>query len=213
MVVYLDKFIEIVLNSDMEISHAPQSPYFMGSTLGQYPDGGYNTVHRNCGGNIDFYNVQFYNQGGSTYNTYDSLFVSSIGWSQNSAVFQIMDGASPENVEIPASKLVVGKHTNGDGSSFIDGETLKTVFNSALADGRWSAGFMSWQFYKELYPSSGTALIDSVINANWDTPSPTTTSPTSTTTTSTTTATATPTTTTTSTTTDPVTSTTTTSTS
>merc|ERR1712087_1062259 len=118
------------------------------------------------------------------------------------------DGASPENVQIPASKLVVGKHTNGDGSSFIDGETLKNVFNSALADGRWSAGFMSWQFYKELYPSSGTALIDSVINANWDTTSPTTTSTTSTTTTSTTTATPT-----TTTTTDPVTSTTTTSTS
>merc|ERR1719361_514484 len=206
MVVYLDKFIEIVLNSDMEISHAPQSPYFMGSTLGQYPDGGYATVHQNCGDMIDFYNVQFYNQGGSTYNTYDSLFVSSIGWSQNSAVYQIMDGASPENVEIPASKLVVGKHTNGDGSSFIDGETLKNVFNSALADGRWSAGFMTWQFYKELYPSSGTALIDSVINANWDTTSPTTTSTTSTTTTSTTTTTATPTTT--STTADPVTSTT-----
>merc|ERR1719203_2419238 len=93
-----------------------------------------------------------------------------------------MDGASPENVQIPASKLVVGKHTNGDGSSFIDGETLKTVFNSALADGRWSAGFMSWQFYKEVYPSSGTALIDSVINANWDTTSPTTTSTTSSTT-------------------------------
>merc|ERR1719197_1155658 len=122
-----------------------------------------------------------------------------------------MDGASPENVQIPASKLVVGKHTNGDGSSFIDGETLKNVFNSALADGRWSAGFMSWQFYKEVYPSSGTALIDSVINANWDTNSPTTTSTTSTTT-STTTTTATPTSTT-STTADPVTSTTTTSTS
>ena len=105
------------LPSEMGISHAPQAPYFMGSTRGQYPNGGYATVHSVCGHNIDFYNVQFYNQGQSTYNTYDSLFVSSIDWSQNSAVYQIMDGASPENVQIPASKLVVGKHTNGDGSS------------------------------------------------------------------------------------------------
>merc|ERR1719362_521525 len=95
-----------------------------------------------------------------------------------------MDGASPESVTIPAEKLVVGKHTNGDGSSFIDGASLKTIFNSALADGRWSAGFMTWQFYKEIYPSSGTPLIDDVITANWPTEgsTDTTTTPTSTTT-------------------------------
>merc|ERR1711920_942563 len=127
--------------------------------------------------------------------------VSSIGWSSNSAVYQIMDGASPESVTIPAEKLVVGKHTWGDGSSFIDGASLKTIFNSALADGRWSAGFMTWQFYKEIYPSSGTPLIDEVITANWPTdgtdttatPTPTTTATASTassTTTPTTTATA-----------------------
>merc|ERR1711971_964013 len=164
------------LPSDKEISHAPQSPYFMGSTLNQYPDGGYATVHQNCGDNIDFYNVQFYNQGGSTYNDYASLFVSSIGWSQNSAVYQIMDGASPEGVQVPASKIVVGKHTLGDGSSFIDGVSLKTAFNSALADGRWSAGFMSWQFYKEVIAADGDALIDEVRAANWPmigTPTPT----------------------------------------
>merc|ERR1719319_1005805 len=123
----------------------------MGSTLNQYPDGGYATVHANCGNNIDFYNVQFYNQGGSTYNDYASLFVSSIGWSANSAVYQI----------------VVGKHTLGDGSSFIDGASLKTAFNSALADGRWAAGFMSWQFYKEVIAADGDALIDEVRTANW----------------------------------------------
>merc|ERR1719362_1012427 len=98
-----------------------------------------------------------------------------------------MDGASPESVTIPAEKLVVGKHTNGDGSSFIDGASLKTIFNSALADGRWSAGFMTWQFYKEIYPSSGTPLIDDVITANWPTDVTditTTTNPTTTTSTS-----------------------------
>merc|ERR1719150_380416 len=178
MVVHFDQHIAQCFVFRKEISHAPQVPYFMGSTLNQYPDGGYATVHKECGDKIDFYNVQFYNQGGSTYNDYSSLFVSSIGWSQNSAVYQIMDGASPEGVTVPASKIVVGKHTNGDGSSFVDGATLKTVFDDALAAGRWSAGFMTWQFYKEVYPSSGTPLIDDVITANWPeldgTPTPTT---------------------------------------
>merc|ERR1719150_2895478 len=196
MVVHFDQHIAQCFVFRKEISHAPQVPYFMGSTLNQYPDGGYATVHQLCGDNIDFYNVQFYNQGGSTYNDYASLFVSSIGWSQNSAVYQIMDGASPESVTIPASKLVVGKHTNGDGSSFIDGASLKTIFNSALADGRWSAGFMTWQFYKEIYPSSGTPLIDDVITANWPTEgTDTTATPTSTATASTAASTTTPTTT------------------
>ena len=36
------------------ISHAPQAPYF---------DLGYDVVHRNCGSDIDYYNIQFYNQG------------------------------------------------------------------------------------------------------------------------------------------------------
>lgn len=35
------------------------------------------TVHKKVGDTIDFYNVQFYNQGDTKYNTYDSLFVSS----------------------------------------------------------------------------------------------------------------------------------------
>merc|ERR1719229_1715683 len=157
----------------------------MGSTINQYPHGGYNKVHQNCGSQIDWYNIQFYNQGSTSYNTYSGLFQTSIGWSGNSGVYQIMNGASPENVKVPASKIVVGKHTYGDGSSFLSGLNLKSIFNAALAAGQWDAGFMSWQFYKEIYPSSGSAaLIDEVINANWNnadtaviaTPSPVTSS-------------------------------------
>merc|ERR1712190_434985 len=102
-----------------------------------------------------------------------------IDWSQNSAVYQIMDGASPEGVTVPASKIVVGRH-NGDGApaSYVDGATLKSIFDDALLIGRWSTGFMSWHFYDEVYPRSGqTALIDDVIQANWPelgaTPTPT----------------------------------------
>merc|ERR1711948_151927 len=56
--------------------------------------------------------------------------------------------------------------------------TLKSIFDDALAAGRWNAGFMTWHFYDEVYPPSGrTALIDDVIQANWPelgaTPTPT----------------------------------------
>merc|ERR1719474_1540191 len=145
------------------ITHAPQAPYFMGTP--QYPLGGYTTVHKNCGDKISWYNVQFYNQGSTRYDTYSSLFVNSDGWSANTAVYEIMDGASSENVPVPAEKIVVGKHTFGDGSSFVSGSTLKSIFNEALAAGRWSTGFMSWQLYTEI--ASTDKLIDEVSAANW----------------------------------------------
>ena len=46
------------------ITHAPQAPYF---SKGLYPQGGYLTVDQQVGSMIDFYNVQFYNQGVGTY--------------------------------------------------------------------------------------------------------------------------------------------------
>jgi chitinase len=82
------------------ISHAPQAPYF--STT-QYRNGGYITVNKQVGTTIDFYNVQFYNQGGTTYDSYDALFKVSIGWSTGTAVKQMIDAG------IPSNKIVVGK--------------------------------------------------------------------------------------------------------
>jgi chitinase len=49
------------------ISHAPQAPYFAGN---HYKNGGYQTVHAKVGNLIDFYNIQFYNQEATTYDTY-----------------------------------------------------------------------------------------------------------------------------------------------
>ena len=50
------------------ISHAPQTPYFC---PGFAPSGSYLKVNKQVGKFIDFYNIQFYNQGESTkYDTY-----------------------------------------------------------------------------------------------------------------------------------------------
>ena len=42
------------------ITHAPQAPYFAGTSL--YPKGAYIAVDQAVGSMIQFYNVQFYNQ-------------------------------------------------------------------------------------------------------------------------------------------------------
>ena len=67
------------------ITHAPQAPYFGGTTL-QYPKNGYLAVNAAVGSMIQFYNVQFYNQGSTSYNTSASLFNVSAGWASGTSV-------------------------------------------------------------------------------------------------------------------------------
>jgi len=76
------------------ISHAPQAPYFSPDFA---PTGSYLTVNKHVGKFIDFYNIQFYNQGNNTkYDTYSSLFVDSGIYNANSSVFQIIaQGIAP----------------------------------------------------------------------------------------------------------------------
>ena len=82
------------------ISHAPQAPYFK---KGHYPNGGYLTVDREVGHMIDFYNVQFYNQVDTKYDSYEELFIHATGFFSNTAVNEII------GYGIPSKKIVVGK--------------------------------------------------------------------------------------------------------
>jgi len=52
---------------DRIITHAPQAPYFKEE---YYRNGAYITIHKAVGDLINFYNIQFYNQGNTQYNTY-----------------------------------------------------------------------------------------------------------------------------------------------
>jgi chitinase len=49
------------------ITHAPQAPYF---STEAYKNGGYTKIHQKVGHTINFYNIQFYNQGNTQYNTF-----------------------------------------------------------------------------------------------------------------------------------------------
>lgn len=59
------------------ITHAPQGPYF---NDGYYNTKSYVKVHNEVGSMIDFYNIQFYNQGTTSYDTYEKLFKISGGY-------------------------------------------------------------------------------------------------------------------------------------
>ncbi|KAI9334379.1 glycoside hydrolase superfamily [Obelidium mucronatum] len=126
---------------EYSISHAPQAPLFMESKA-LFPRGAYITVAKAVGGLIDWYNIQFYNQGNEGYDNCTTLLTKSGGYIPNTSVFEIAAKG------IPLSKLVIGKPSSGKGatnSGYVDGATLSKCVIQAQKLG-WSAGVMGWNF-------------------------------------------------------------------
>ncbi|KAH9932818.1 chitinase [Epithele typhae] len=119
------------------LSHAPLAPWLAPNA--QFGGGAYVTINKNVGDQIDFYNIQFYNQG--LYADCDGLINTAGAPFNGSALLEI-----PAN-GFDINKLVIGKPgaesdaTNG----FIDPATLGTCVAQAKAAG-WNAGVMAFQF-------------------------------------------------------------------
>jgi chitinase len=131
------------LGSDGIITHAPQAPYFgaVGSSGWTGPSGGYTTIESRTS-NIDFYNVQFYNQGLNCYTDYNGLFKSSCSNFPGTSVAEIHAAG------IPLEKIVVGKPvTIGDaGNGYVEPAALGGHFRQAASELGWNAGIMGWQW-------------------------------------------------------------------
>lgn len=136
------------------ISHAPQAPYFMGTS--KYPAGGYLKINEEVGDLINFYNIQFYNQDSSKYDTYETLFNVSDGWATNTAVKQIAQNVDP-------AKLVVGKGVvpaDYYNTGYVPVDDLAEYLKQGVEDG-YSAGFMGWQFSSDTTGSWSETLANS----------------------------------------------------
>ncbi|KZT54424.1 carbohydrate-binding module family 5 protein [Calocera cornea HHB12733] len=129
------------------ITHAPVAPWFCGTT--KYASGAYVTVNQNVGSLIDWYNVQFYNQGTSEYTTCTGLLTESSSTWPNSALFQInSNGGKPAN-------------TADASNGFMDTATLAGCVQQAQGMG-WSGGVMTWE-----YPDAASPWIEAVRADSW----------------------------------------------
>ncbi|OBZ73875.1 Endochitinase 3 [Grifola frondosa] len=110
------------------ITHAPVAPWFSPNI---WPGGGYLKVDSEVGSLIDWYNVQFYNQGSSEYTTCSGLLTTSSSTWPQSALFQIIASG------VPSSKLVIGKPgTSADATTgYIDPSTLAGCISQAKSEG------------------------------------------------------------------------------
>jgi len=96
---------------------------------------------------IDFYNIQFYNQGSTAYNTYASLFTASTGVFSGTSVQEIIARG------IPSNKIIVGKPiTTGDASSigFVDSVSLGQWAAQAYTQLKWYGGLMFSQYKNDV---------------------------------------------------------------
>lgn len=132
------------------ITHAPQAPYFKKKF---YKNGAYITVNSLIGSTIDFYNVQFYNQGDTKYNSYNLLFVNSSGYFPGTSVKEIVARG------VPAKKIIVGKPVTSldAGSGWMDLTILGDASLKAYNDPslKWYGGIMLWQYASDI---NGTGI-------------------------------------------------------
>lgn len=140
----LTQTLRAKLNPGLIITHAPQGPYFAGAAV--YPMGGYLAVHQAVGDIIDFYNIQFYNQGSTMYNNGSDIFNVSGGWAPKTSVNEMIAAG------VQATKIVIGKPAStGDASNSY---MLPSDINAAIAANYpyngWKTGIMFWQYSSDL---------------------------------------------------------------
>lgn len=109
-------------------------------------------VNQKVGSLIDFYNVQFYNQGVTEYTTCAGLLTASSSVWPNTALFQIIAAG------VSSQKVLIGKPgTAADATNgYVDENTLAGCVSQAVGQG-WHGGIMAWQF-----PDVGSAWIETV---------------------------------------------------
>jgi len=114
---------------------------------------------------IDFYFVQFYNQGDTRYDTYDELFIKSTGYFAGTAVKEIASRG------IPLQKIVVGKPlvpTDATNTGFVKQADLGTWTARAYDEIGWFAGAGHWQFKSDLtgkgIRDATSALVSKCVN-------------------------------------------------
>ncbi|KIY34695.1 hypothetical protein I305_02887 [Cryptococcus gattii E566] len=133
------------------ISHAPVAPWF--TSANDYADGSYVSIHQQVGDTIDFYNVQFYNQGADQYVTCETLLTNSGSEWPSTSVFEINSYTG-----VPLDKIVIGKPLGANSASngYMSASDLQVCVGEAKEKG-WNAGIMFWQWSDEAPSVMATA--------------------------------------------------------
>lgn len=126
------------------LTAAPIAPWF---STKRYGTASWTNIHRQIP--LDWYNVQYYNQGADKYNTLSTLLWDSGDFFPQSSIFELI-----VHSKIPANSLVIGKPAlrKDANDGYMNESLLAQCMADALKQG-WSAGLMFWQYRSETSPS------------------------------------------------------------
>ena len=111
-------------------------------------------VNQYVGKTIDFYNIQYYNQGNTKYDTYERLFLSSGGYFPGTSVNELIQKG------IHKEKIVIGKpvsKSDASNTGTVDPRDLGDWVARAYKEIGWFSGVMFWQYISDL---NGKAIED-----------------------------------------------------
>jgi hypothetical protein len=128
------------------LTHAPQGPYF---SPGLYQDNAYITIDQQVGDLIDWYNLQYYNQGATVYTTYQDNFVSCSAF-PGTAVLELKG----LNAMVAVGKPVT---TSDASNGWVDPSTLAQWLQQANQAG-WCGGAMYWEYPSDTNGQFGAAM-------------------------------------------------------
>jgi chitinase len=133
------------------VTHAPIAPWLTDDTT-VYPSGAYHAVAESVGGVVDWWNIQFYNQG-SDYTTCDEILTQSNSDYPHTSIFEINQYSN-----VPLSNLLIGKPAAAADAStgYLDPNTLAGCLQQGQSAG-WNGGAMFWE-----YPDATSDLITTV---------------------------------------------------
>ncbi|KLO18266.1 glycoside hydrolase [Schizopora paradoxa] len=138
LITHAREYLSLFFEDTSLLQIAAVAPWF--STEG-YGGGAYLTVNKNVGSMIDWYNIQFYNQGNDAYNTCENLLTTSTSDFPKTSIFEIAKSG------VSLNKLVIGKPCKASDADngFMAPNTLGECISQAKAKG-WSAGAMTWEY-------------------------------------------------------------------
>lgn len=119
--------------------------YFVG--YGRYSKGAFLNVHKQKGSLIDFYNIRYFDQNTSTFNSSTTLFTKSSGWAIKTSVNELVTKG------VEAAKIVVGKPAapnNADSVSYMSPADLSQAISAEYQLSGWKTGVMLYEIASDL---------------------------------------------------------------
>ena len=92
---------------------------------------------------INFYNIQFYNQGDSKYDTYSELIEKATGFFSGTSLMEIKKRG------VDLKKLVITKPilpNDATNTGYMPAQDLRAAVDKALESYKWFGGICHWQY-------------------------------------------------------------------